>query len=76
LRLGAADTIIVLNFSLWRCASQALRRSCETREFWIWVYRYRRDSLPAITDAVATRAPHATVYVLHNPRQVRRLLHS
>jgi adenylate kinase family enzyme len=74
LRLGAADTVIVLNFPLWRCVWRALRRSRENREFWLWVYRYRRNSLPAIREAIATRAPHATVHILHNPRQVRRLL--
>jgi adenylate kinase family enzyme len=76
LRLRAADTIVVLDFPLWRCAWQALRRSRESREFWIWVCRYRRDSLPTITKAIATYAPHATVHILHNPRQVRRLLDS
>jgi adenylate kinase family enzyme len=74
LRLHAADTIVVLDFPLWRCVFRALRRSRETREFWIWVLRYRRDSLPAINQAIATHAPHATVHTLHNPRQVRRFL--
>ena len=74
LRLGAADTIVVLDFPLWRCAWRALRRSRETREFWSWVVRYRRESLPAIEQAVATHAPDAAVQLLHNPRQVRRFL--
>jgi adenylate kinase family enzyme len=74
LRLRAADTIIVLDFPLWRCGWQAVRRSRETREFWIWVFRYRRDRRPAINQAIATHAPHATVHMLHNPRQVRRFL--
>jgi adenylate kinase family enzyme len=71
LRLRAADTVVVLDFSLWRCGWQALRRSRENREFWIWVYRYRRDSLPLITKAIAT---HANVHMLRSPRQVRRFL--
>jgi adenylate kinase family enzyme len=75
-RLRAADTIVVLGFPLWRCVWQALRRSRETREFWIWVYRYRRDSLPTITKAIATHAPHAHVHILRNPRQVHRFLDS
>ncbi len=74
LRLSAADTVIVLDFALWRCVWRALRRSRETREFWTWVYRYRRNSLPKIREAIETRAPHATVHILHNPRQMRRLL--
>jgi adenylate kinase family enzyme len=76
LRLRAADTIIVLDFPLWRCVWQALRRSRETREFWTWVYRYRRDSLPTVTKAIAAHASHATVHIFHNPRQVCRLLDS
>lgn len=75
-RLSAADTIVVLDFPLWRCVWQALRRSRETREFWSWVYRYRRDSLPTITEAIATHAPHANVHILHNPHQVDRFLDS
>ena len=73
-RLRAADTIIVLDFPLWRCVWRALRRSRETREFWSWVCRYRRDSLPAITTAIATHASHVTVHRLRNPREVRRFL--
>ena len=74
LRLRAADTIVVLDFALWRCVWRALRRSPETREFWMWVYRYRRDSLPGVNTAIATHARHARVHVLHNPRQVERFL--
>jgi adenylate kinase family enzyme len=75
-RLRAADTIVVLDFPLWRCAWRALRRSPETREFWTWVYRYRRDSLPIVTEAIATHASHANVYMLRDARQVRRFLNS
>jgi adenylate kinase family enzyme len=74
LRLRAADTVIVLDFPLWRCVWRALRRSRENREFWGWVFRYRRDSLPILTKAIATHASHATVHILRNPRQVRRHL--
>ena len=74
LRLRAADTVVVLDFPLWRCVWQALRRSRETREFWTWVYRYRRDSLPIVTEAIATHASHANVYILRTPREVQRFL--
>jgi adenylate kinase family enzyme len=73
-RLDAADTVIVLDFSLWRCVWQSLRRSRETREFWTWLYRYRRDSLPVVVQAITAHASHATVHFLHNPRQVQRVL--
>jgi adenylate kinase family enzyme len=74
LRLRAADTIVMMDFPLWRCALRALRRSRETREFWSWVVRYRRESLPAIRAAIAIHAPDATVHTMRNPRQVRRFL--
>jgi len=74
LRLRAADTIIVLDFPLWRCGWRASRRSRETREFWMWVYRYRRDSLPAISKAIAAHAPRATLHILRSPRHVARFL--
>jgi adenylate kinase family enzyme len=73
LRLRAADTVLVLDFSLWRCIRRALPRSRETREFWIWILRYRRDSLPVITEAIATHAQQADVHIMRNPREVRRL---
>jgi adenylate kinase family enzyme len=74
LRLRAADTVVVLDFPLWRCVWHALRWSRETREFWMWLYRYRRDSLPIVTKAIATHASHAAVHVLYNPRDVNRFI--
>lgn len=74
LRLRRADTVILLDFALWRCVWRAVRRSREAREFWIWVHRYRRDSLPGIAEAIATQASHATVYVCRSPREVNRFL--
>ncbi|BBZ41437.1 adenylate kinase [Mycobacterium conspicuum] len=73
LRLRAADTIVVLDFPLCRCVWRTLRRSRETREYWAWVCRYRRDSLPVIRAAIARSACDAAVHILHNPRQVRLL---
>lgn len=40
-RLAAADTMVILDFPLWRCAWRALRRGRETREFWRWIVFYR-----------------------------------
>ena len=76
LRLRAADTVVVLDFPLWRCVWQALRRSRENREFWIWVYRYRRVSMPLITKAIAMHASHANVHILRSRREVDRFLHN
>src|SRR3954453_18041510 len=38
-RLRRADTVLVLDFSLARCAWQAVRRSRERLDFWIWLVR-------------------------------------
>jgi adenylate kinase family enzyme len=73
-RLRAADTVIVLDFSLARCAWRALRRSRERLDFWRWVVGYRRVSLPPLRAAIARSAPGATVHVLRDPRAVARFL--
>jgi adenylate kinase family enzyme len=49
LRLRAADTVVVLNFPLWRCVWQARRRSRENREV---------DVLAALTQQLSY--PHAS----------------
>ncbi len=75
-RLRAADTVIVLDFSLARCAWRALRRSRERLDFWRWVIGYRRISLPPLRAAIARCAPDATVHVLRDPRATGRFLAS
>ena len=73
-RLAAADTVIVLDYSLVRSAWRAARRSHERLDFWRWVWQYRRRSLPLIRDAVRSCAPEAEVHWLRTPRQARQLL--
>ena len=73
-RLAAADTVIVLDFSLVRCAWRAVRRSRERGDFWRWLLGYRRRSLPLIRRAIADYAAAADVYTLTSPRAVRRFL--
>jgi adenylate kinase family enzyme len=73
-RLRAADTVIVLDFPLWRCASRALRRSRENLAFWRWVVTYRRRSLPTVMDAIARCAADAELHVLRSPHAVEQLL--
>jgi adenylate kinase family enzyme len=75
-RLRAADTVLVLDFSLLRCAWRALRRSRERLDFWLWLIGYRRVSLPPLRAAIARSAPDAAVHVLRNPRAVARFLAS
>lgn len=73
-RLRAADTVIVLDFPLWRCAWRALRRSRESQAFWRWLLTYRRRDLPSIMAAIADDGSHAKLLVLRNPRAVEQLV--
>ncbi|MEV0619172.1 hypothetical protein AB0I81_38055 [Nonomuraea sp. NPDC050404] len=73
-RLRAADTIIMLDFSFWRCAWQAIRRSRERADFWWWVWTYRRRSRPHLLAAIATHAPEAKLHMIRNPQALRRFL--
>ena len=73
-RLRAADTIILLDFSLARCAGRAIRRSRERADFWRWLLAYRRRSRPLIMKAIATHAPSETLLILRNLREVRRFV--
>jgi hypothetical protein len=68
IRLHAADTIIVLDFSLLRCAWRALRRSRERADFWRWLITYRHRSLPQLSDAISTHGAAATLHVFRHPR--------
>lgn len=71
-RLAAADTIVVLDFGLLRCAWRTVRRGRERGDYWRWVWSYRRRSLPALMRAIAEAAPYAEVHILRGPRTVRR----
>ena len=73
-RLRAVDTVIVLDFPLWLCASRAVRRSRANLDFWRWVLTYRRRSLPAVRAAITEHADQAQVHVLRTQREVDELL--
>lgn len=68
IHLRRAETVILLNFSLWRCAWRAIRRSRERFDFWLWLWSWRRRSLPLLLQAVTDQAGDATLHVLRNPR--------
>lgn len=72
-RLAAADTVVVLDFSLWRCVWRALHRAPERWDFWRWVIGYRRRALPRI-EAVLAGLPTVSVVRLRSPRQLQRWL--
>src|SRR3984893_19006205 len=67
-RLRAADTIILLDFSLLRCALQAIRRSRERYDFWLWLIAYRYQSLPILREAISKYTQKAAFYVFRDPR--------
>jgi adenylate kinase family enzyme len=73
-RLQAADTVVVLDFSFVRCAWRAIRRSWERADFWRWLWSYRRRSLPLVMAAIATHAGGADVHVLRSPRDLSRFV--
>jgi adenylate kinase family enzyme len=73
-RLRAADTIIFLDFSIFRCAWRAFRRSPERADFWLWLLQYRYRSRPFLMKAIANHAPGATLHVLRNPKALKRFV--
>lgn len=74
IRLSAADTVVILDYSLARCAWNAVRRSRERLDFWWWLMTYRFKSRPALLRAISTHARHTRLYTLRNPKAVPRLL--
>jgi hypothetical protein len=72
IRLAAADTVVLLNFSLGRCAWRAVRRGRERWDFWWWVLTYRWRHLPSLRTALA--ASDVDVVELRSPRAVRAFL--
>jgi len=75
-RLTRADTVLILDFCLARCAWQALHRSRERADFWWWLLTWRWRYRPAVLTAVRTFAAIASVHHLRNPRQLQRFLTS
>jgi adenylate kinase family enzyme len=73
-RLEAADTVILLDFSFWRCAWRAIRRSRERADFWFWLWTYRRRSRPLLLSAIATHAGDAKLHVIRDPHALRRFV--
>lgn len=70
-RLRAADTVVLLDFALLRCAWRAVRRSRERADFWWWLVTYRGGRMRA---RIAAQAPDAELHVLRRPSAVRRFL--
>jgi hypothetical protein len=66
-RLRAADTVVVLDFALWRCVWRVVRRSRERADFWRWMVAWRRRSRPQLMEMVAKFAPVADLHVARTP---------
>lgn len=73
-RLRRADTVVVLDLSLIRCAWRAVRRAREGAGLWWWLLTWRRRSRGTVLDVVAAYAPQARLRVLRSPAHVRRFL--
>jgi adenylate kinase family enzyme len=73
-RLRAADTVILLDFSLVRCAWRAFRRSRERADFWRWLVAYRWQSRPILMEAIAKHAVNADLYIFRNPEALRQFV--
>jgi len=73
-RLARADTVLILDFSLVRCAWRAARRSREKWDFWWWLLTWRCRSRPAVLRAVSVHACDAAVQIVRSPRELRTLL--
>jgi adenylate kinase family enzyme len=73
-RLRAADTIILLDFSLLRCGLQAIRRSPERSDFWSWLVAYRYRSLPILREEISRFAQNAVLHVFRAPSAVDRFI--
>jgi nicotinamide riboside kinase len=74
IRLRAADTIILLDFSFICCAWRAVRRSRERADFWLWLVTYRFQSRPILMQVIATHAASVNLRVLRDPRSLRRFV--
>jgi adenylate kinase family enzyme len=62
-RLHRADTIIFLDFSLFRCIWRAIRRSRERLDFWHWVFSYRRKYRPQLLATISQHAPNVNLMI-------------
>jgi adenylate kinase family enzyme len=92
IRMARADTIILLDFSGWRCIWRAVSRSVRTYgrvrpdlapgcpeqlpelQFLLWIWRFRRVSLPPLLERISRYRDRRSVHVLTNSRSVKRFL--
>jgi hypothetical protein len=73
-RLKYADTILILDFSLLRCAFRAMRRSRERIDFWVWLINWRRQSKPSILHDIRINSPTADITIFRSPKELERFI--
>jgi adenylate kinase family enzyme len=73
-RLRRADTIFLLDFSLWRCAWRSLRRGRERGDYWKWVVTYRIRYLPTIKREIGQVAPDIDLRLVPRPHEIAAIL--
>ncbi len=69
-RLSKADTVVLFDFPLRRCAWRAIRRSRENLDFWRWLLTWRRRYRPLLLQAIDQHAPRANLIVVSHPVDV------
>ncbi len=74
IRLRAADTVLVLDFSLTRCFLRAVQRSPERGNFWWWLFTWRWLSRPKVMKAIDAYATKADVHILRTPKALEKFL--
>jgi adenylate kinase family enzyme len=75
-RLKAADTVILLDFSILACAWRAFRRAKERIDFWVWLFTWKWKELPKLERAIATHGSRAKLLRFRNLQEVDRFLKS
>ncbi len=75
-RLRRADTVVLFDLPTIVCAWRAIRRSPARRDFWRWLFTWRRSYRPKILSAIAACAPDADVVTIRSSRDKRRVLAS
>jgi adenylate kinase family enzyme len=73
-RVRAADTIVLLDFSLARCAWRAVWRGRERADFWRVLLAYHWRIRPVLMRAIAKHARTADLHILRSPRALRRFV--
>lgn len=74
IRLSQADTIIILDFSLYTCLKRAIKRSPERFDFWWWLITWPWLGKPKIRQSIKNFAPNANLVIFRNQSEVEKFL--